>query len=235
MFRFRGAAPALKPEGALKRAEELVGVGQKQNALQTLHDTITNKRHQRNWNKAFEQVGAPVGGRLGPPQAAPGPGACAAPGHPSAVRPASGQTDAGRAQHYGTELMARSRVPMADCLIRRGPGPPPRPLLPPLRLRLRCLWLLLELRRVCASPAVPQAMLKYVDICVDMKAGRKCKDALINYRNACQQVRGRAPGICAASAAAVLLEQGVCSRMKEIKCGSQRRRAASLPLPGPAS
>lgn len=31
-------------------------------------------------------------------------------------------------------------------------------------------------------------MLKYVDICVDMKAGRKCKDALINYRNACQQV-----------------------------------------------
>ena len=56
MFRFRGAAPALKPEGALKRAEELLGVGQKQNALQTLHDTITNKRHQRNWNKAFEQV-----------------------------------------------------------------------------------------------------------------------------------------------------------------------------------
>lgn len=31
-------------------------------------------------------------------------------------------------------------------------------------------------------------MMKYVDICVDMKAGRKCKDALINYRNACQQV-----------------------------------------------
>lgn len=27
-----------------------------QNALQTLHDTITNKRHQRNWNKALEQV-----------------------------------------------------------------------------------------------------------------------------------------------------------------------------------
>lgn len=72
MFRFRGAAPALKPEGALKRAEELLGVGQKQNALQTLHDTITNKRHQRNWNKAFEQVRGPVGARLGagrPPQA----------------------------------------------------------------------------------------------------------------------------------------------------------------------
>lgn len=64
MFRFRGAAPALKPEGALKRAEELLGVGQKQNALQTLHDTITNKRHQRNWNKAFEQVGRAMARRL---------------------------------------------------------------------------------------------------------------------------------------------------------------------------
>lgn len=51
-----GAAPALKPEGAIKRADELLGVGQKQNALQTLHDTITNKRQQRNWNKALEQV-----------------------------------------------------------------------------------------------------------------------------------------------------------------------------------
>ena len=41
-------------------------------------------------------------------------------------------------------------------------------------------------------------MLKYVDICVDMKAGRKCKDALINYRNACQQVRrcGSAAQLC---------------------------------------
>ncbi|KAL4444951.1 hypothetical protein ABPG77_004001 [Micractinium sp. CCAP 211/92] len=84
---FRGGAPALKPEGALKRAEELISVGQKSAALSTLHDTITNKRHQRNWNKALEQV-----------------------------------------------------------------------------------------------------MFKYVDICVEMKAGRKCKDALINYRNACQQV-----------------------------------------------
>lgn len=36
-----------------------------------------------------------------------------------------------------------------------------------------------------------QVMFKYVDICVEMKAGRKCKDALINYRNACQQVGGR--------------------------------------------
>lgn len=31
-------------------------VGQKQSALQTLHDTITNKRQQRNWTKALEQV-----------------------------------------------------------------------------------------------------------------------------------------------------------------------------------
>lgn len=31
-------------------------VGQKNNALQTLHDTITNKRQQRNWTKALEQV-----------------------------------------------------------------------------------------------------------------------------------------------------------------------------------
>jgi len=31
-------------------------VGQKNNALQTLHETITNKRQQRNWTKALEQV-----------------------------------------------------------------------------------------------------------------------------------------------------------------------------------
>lgn len=31
-------------------------------------------------------------------------------------------------------------------------------------------------------------MFKYIDLCVDMKQGRKCKDALINYRNTCQQV-----------------------------------------------
>ena len=33
-----------------------------------------------------------------------------------------------------------------------------------------------------------QVMLRYVDLCVDMKAGRKCKDGLINYRNTVQQV-----------------------------------------------
>ena len=31
-------------------------------------------------------------------------------------------------------------------------------------------------------------MFRYIDLCVDMKQGRKCKDALINYRNTCQQV-----------------------------------------------
>jgi hypothetical protein len=54
---YRGSAPSLKPEGAIKRADELLSVGQKQAALQTLHDTITNKRQQRNWTKALEQVG----------------------------------------------------------------------------------------------------------------------------------------------------------------------------------
>lgn len=78
---------ALKPENSLKRAEELIGVGQKNNALTTLHDTITNKRYQRNWTVALEQV-----------------------------------------------------------------------------------------------------MYKYVDLAVDMKQGRKVKDALINYRNTCQQI-----------------------------------------------
>jgi translation initiation factor 3 subunit A len=88
MSRFhRGGGVALKPENALKRAEELIGVGQKQNALQTLHDTVTNKRHQRNWTKALEEV-----------------------------------------------------------------------------------------------------MYRYVDLAVEMKQARKLKDALINYRNACQQV-----------------------------------------------
>lgn len=73
--------------GVLNACVTRMQVGQKQNALQTLHDTITNKRHQRNWTKALEEV-----------------------------------------------------------------------------------------------------MYRHVDLAVEMKQARKIKDALINYRNACQQV-----------------------------------------------
>ncbi len=56
MSRFNwGPGNFLKPENALKRAEELISVGQKNSALQTLHDVITSKRY-RTWQKVLEQI-----------------------------------------------------------------------------------------------------------------------------------------------------------------------------------
>lgn len=52
---FRRGGPPARPENALQRAEELLNVGQNKQALQVLHDTITNKKH-RTWSKTFEEV-----------------------------------------------------------------------------------------------------------------------------------------------------------------------------------
>lgn len=45
----------VKPENALKRAEELEAVGQTQAALKALHDVITSRRH-RSWSSALEGI-----------------------------------------------------------------------------------------------------------------------------------------------------------------------------------
>jgi len=52
---FRSGAGFARPENALKRAEELEAVGQKQSALQQLHDVVTSKKH-RTWSKTYESI-----------------------------------------------------------------------------------------------------------------------------------------------------------------------------------
>ena len=44
-----------RPENALKRADELIAVGQKESALKVLHDVVTARRH-RTWQKALEDI-----------------------------------------------------------------------------------------------------------------------------------------------------------------------------------
>ena len=52
---FSGMQQFAKPENALKRADELCNVGQKENALVALHDVLSSKRH-RMWQPSIEDV-----------------------------------------------------------------------------------------------------------------------------------------------------------------------------------
>jgi len=45
-----------KPENALKRAEELVGVGKKQDALDTLHMAIQHRKFRNLWTTTYEEI-----------------------------------------------------------------------------------------------------------------------------------------------------------------------------------
>jgi len=44
-----------RPENALKRAEELIAVGQTEAALKVLHDVVTAKKY-RTWQRALEDI-----------------------------------------------------------------------------------------------------------------------------------------------------------------------------------
>ena len=54
---FRGGPGFAKTENALKRADELIAVGQKGAALRALHDVLSSKRHRAAWTKVLESVG----------------------------------------------------------------------------------------------------------------------------------------------------------------------------------
>ncbi|TFJ82843.1 hypothetical protein NSK_005850 [Nannochloropsis salina CCMP1776] len=45
-----------KPEGALKRAQDLISVGNKTDALKLLHDVIGAKRYHRQWQQTYEGI-----------------------------------------------------------------------------------------------------------------------------------------------------------------------------------
>jgi len=45
-----------KPENALKRAEELIEVGKKQDALETLHAAIQYKKFRNLWTNTIESI-----------------------------------------------------------------------------------------------------------------------------------------------------------------------------------